>query len=76
MKTVRYYLLCQTYDTPKKNNIGDGTTRAIRNSLNIDMEYAHWNVVELTNHKRLSQVKLFYHGGGRKKGVKNKRNKA
>lgn len=74
MKTTRYFLLRQTYNTEKWKTVGDGTTRAIRDSLNIDMEYAHWGVVELTNHKKLSQMKLFNHGGGRKKGVKNKGN--
>ncbi len=56
----RYFLVKAKYKTTKKHNAGDGTSRYMRDALNKDLEYCNFTVVEITDAKKLSEIKLLH----------------
>ena len=60
---TRYFLLKAKYKTSKKHNTGDGTSRYVRECLNEYIEYANFTVVEITDAKKLNEIKLLNKNG-------------
>jgi len=59
----RYFLVKARYKSAKKRNVGDGTSRHMRNALIKDLEYCNFKVVEITDSKKLSKIKLLHKNG-------------